>query len=436
MKIVKLSFKSKIRGLSKDNFQYLNELCKHSKNLYNQALYIIRQDFNSENKTYLNYNKIDKIMKTTKNLENEINYKKLKAGVSQQILRKLDKNFMSFFKSIKDWKKNKNKYKGMPKPPKYIKTSTYNLIFDNQRFQIDKKDNSKIKLDKKLSINIPKQLIGKKINQIEIIPQYGYFEAVFVYETQKEFKEIDSNDNVVGIDLGLNNLAVIVSNGVFKPFIINGRPLKSINQFYNKMMAKYKSRLDKQGEQKWSKRLQKLTDNRNNKIKDYLHKASNKIVKECVKNKISTVVIGDVAKSNNKINLGKRTNQNFVNISLGQFIEKLRYKLELHNIKVKVNDESYTSKASFIDNDELPKKHTPNKRYTFSGKRVKRGLYKPLNKVFQKVNADCNGAYNIIRKVVPKFSFEDLSKKVNDGIAGWFLPHIKIIDSSIKVNVK
>jgi len=261
-------------------------------------------------------------MKITKNLENEINYKKLKAGVSQQILRKLDKNFMSFFKSIKDWKKNKNKYKGMPKP------------------------------------------------------------------------------------------------------------------LYNKMMAKYKSRLDKQGEQKWSKRLQKLTDNRNNKIKDYLHKASNKIVKECVNNKISTVVIGDVAKSNNKINLGKRTNQNFVNISLGQFIEKLKYKLELHNIKVKVNDESYTSKASFIDNDELPKKHTPNKRYTFSGKRVKRGLYKPLNKVFQKVNADCNGAYNIIRKVVPKFSFEDLSKKVDDGIAGWFLPHIKIIDSSIKVNVK
>jgi len=242
VKIVKLSFKSKIRGLSKDNFQYLNELCKHSKNLYNQALYIIRQDFNSENKTYLNYNKIDKIMKITKNLENE--------------------------------------------------------------------------------------------------------------------------------------------------------------------------------------------------IKDYLHKASTKIVKECVKNKISTVVIGDVAKSNNKINLGKRTNQNFVNISLGQFIEKLKYKLELHNIKVKVNDESYTSKASFIDNDELPKKYTPNKRYTFSGKRVKRGLYKPLNKVFQKVNADCNGAYNIIRKVVPKFSFEDLSKKVNDGIAGWFLPHIKIIDSSIKVNVK
>lgn len=437
---MKLSFKSKIRGLSKDEFTHLKSLCEHSKNLYNQALYIIRQDFNSENKTYLNYNKMDKIMKITKNLDDEINYKKLKAGVSQQILKKLDKNFLSFFKSIKDWSKNKSKYKGMPKPPKYIQSKSYDLIYDNQRFQI--KDN-KAKLDKFLSINIPKQLIGKKINQIEIKPKYGYFEAVFVYETEKKFKQIEKNDNVVGIDLGLNNLATVTSNGVFKPFIVNGRPLKSINQFYNKMMSKYKSRLDREGEKLWSKRLQKLTDNRNNKIKDYLHKASAKIVKECVDNNISTVIIGNVANSNYKIKLGKKTNQNFVNISLGQFVEKITYKLEAHNITVKVIDESYTSKASFIDGDKLPrsrsdneyKKHNPNEKYTFSGKRVKRGLYKPLNQTFKRVNADCNGAYNIIKKVVPKFTFEELSKKVNDGIAGWFLPHIKIIEISIKVNV-
>jgi putative transposase len=114
-----------------------------------------------------------------------------------------------------------------------------------------------------------------------------------------------------------------------------------------------------------------------------------------------------------------------VNLSLGQFVEKLKYKLEAHNIKVKVVDENYTSKASFIDSDFLPKKYLADKKFTFSGKRVKRGLYLSKNRV--KINADVNGAFNIIRKVIPKFSFEDLSKKVNDGIAGWFLPHIQHI---------
>ncbi len=439
---MKKSYKTKIRGLSKKQLDRLKELSNSAKNLYNQALYILKNEYKTTQK-HLSYYEMDKIMKQTLNLESEINYKKLKAGVSQQILKKLDINFSSFFKAIKSYSKDKSKFKGCPKPPKFIKDNYYNLIYDNIRFQVKndfivlekalKDENGEILVDK-LEIKIPKYLIGKKINQIEIIPKYGYFEAIFVYEDTKNYKQIAKNKNVVGIDLGLNNLATVVSNGIFKPFIINGKPLKSINQFYNKIMAKLKSRLDK-GEQKWSKRLQKLTDNRNNKMKDYLHKSSQKIVEECINNDISTVVIGNVANSNNKINLGKRNNQNFVNISLGQFVEKLKYKLEAHNIDVKVVEESYTSKASFIDNDKLPKKLDIAKKFKFSGVRVKRGLYKPLNAIFKKVNADCNGAYNIIRKVVPNFSFEELSKKVNDGIAGWFLPHIKIIDMSIKVNV-
>jgi len=426
---VKKSYKTKIRGLTKNQFDRVKELSNIAKNLYNQALYILREEFVSTQK-YISYPQMDKIMKQTLNLENNINYKLLKAGVSQQILKKLDKNFVSFFKSIKDYVTNKSKYKSAPRPPKYIKSNYYNLIYDNQRFQT--KDSLAI-LEKDLSIKIPKDLIGKKINQIEIVPSYGYFEAVFVYEDDKIYSQIAKNDNIVGIDLGLNNLATVVSNGVFKPFIINGKPLKSINQFYNKTMAKLKSRLDKGG-QKWSKRLQKLTDNRNNKLKDYLHKSTQKIVKECVNNNISTVVVGNVANSNNKINLGKKTNQNFVNISLGQFVAKLKYKLEFHNISVEITDESYTSKASFIDNDKLPKKHDINKKFEFSGTRIKRGLYKPL--IFTNINADVNGAYNIIRKVVSNFTFEELSKRVNDEIAGWFLPHIKIVDLSMKVNGK
>jgi putative transposase len=418
---MKKSLKTKIRKIPKEQLLRLKELSHFSKNLYNQALFIVMKKF-KENEKYLNYNKMDKIMKVQKNLENEINYKKLKAGVSQQVLRRLDKNFSSFFRSISDWKKNKSKYLGMPKPPKFVKSDFYNLIYDSQRFQI--KENRAV-LEKNLFIKIPKQLLNKKIKQIEIIPKYGYFEAIFVFEEEKEYIKISENENVAGIDLGLNNLATIVSNGTLKPFLINGRPLKSINQFYNKTIADLKSKLEKRNKLKWSKRLQKVTDNRNNQIKDYLHKATAKIVTKCVKNDISTVIIGNVSKSTNKINLGKRNNQNFVNLSLGQFVEKLKYKLEAHNIKVKVVDENYTSKASFIDSDFLPKKYLADKKFTFSGKRVKRGLYLSKNRV--KINADVNGAFNIIRKVIPKFSFEDLSKKVNDGIAGWFLPHIQHI---------
>ncbi len=418
---MKKSLKTKIRGISKEEFNRLKELSLYSKNLYNQALYIVRKEF-EEKGDYLNYNKMDKIMKQTYNLENEINYKKLKAGVSQQILRKLDKNFSSFFRSISDWKNNKSKYTGVPKPPKFIKDEFYNLIYDAQRFQI--KENRAV-LEKKLSIKIPNQLLDKKIKQIEIIPRYGYFEAVFVFEENREYAQVQENENIVGIDLGLNNLATVVSNGALKPFIINGRPLKSINQFYNKVSSKLKSELERRQSRKWSIKLQKLTDNRNNKIKDYLHKSSAKIVEECLRHDISTIVIGNVAKSTNRINLGKRNNQNFVNLSLGQFVEKLKYKLEAYKIKVKVVDESYTSKASFIDCDEVPKKYVADKRYTFSGKRVKRGLYKSKDGL--KINADVNGALNIIKKVVPKFNFKDLSEKVNDGIAGWFFPHIQYI---------
>ncbi len=173
------------------------------------------------------------------------------------------------------------------------------------------------------------------------------------------------------------------------------RRLKSINHHYNKRFAKLQSHLKKTRNRKWSNRLQRLTDRRNARIGDYLHKATRKITDICVQKDISKVVVGDVTKSLNQINLGKKTNQNFVNLSLGQFIEKLRYKLELHGITLEVIDESYTSKASFVDGDTLP----PKKTHTFSGKRVKRGLYRSQNGTA--INADVNGAYNMKEKLLP-----------------------------------
>ncbi len=406
---MKKTVKVKIRGLTKKQLKHLKNLCNSSKNLYNQALYTVRQEYLKTEK-YLDYYALDKLMKQTVNLEGNINYRMLKAGVSQQILKRLDKNYKSFFALVKKCPDMK------PKPPKYIRGDYHNLIFDNQRFQIK---NGYAVLDKVVSLKIPGCITGK-IVQIEVIPKFAYFAACFVYEDDTEHEQVNQTGKVMGIDLGLNNLAACATSEG-DTLLINGRPIKSINQFYNKEIAGIKSVLDIRNNQKWSEKAQHLTDKRNNKINDYQHKASREIVNFCLENEISKVITGNVSHSIHNINPGKRNNQNFVNVSLGQFANKLEYKLEAHGIDVVMSDESYTSKASFIDNDVLPEKYEPDTKHTFSGRRVKRGLYKASDGIL--MNADLNGAFNIIRKVVPEFNF----KKLKDRIAGRFIPHCKIL---------
>jgi putative transposase len=185
------------------------------------------------------------------------------------------------------------------------------------------------------------------------------------------------------------------------------------------------SKLSERGK-KWSLMLQSLTDWRNAVVNDYMHKATSIVVKTCVKHGISQVVVGDVVKSLNQINLGKRTNQNFVNLALGQFVDKLGYKLGSHGIELVVTDECYTSKASFVDGDKMPKQYNPKvkQKRTFSGKRVKRGLYQSSDGTL--LNADANGAYNILRKTDSDFSFLKLAKKVGARIKDWLHPAKRI----------
>jgi len=445
---MKKALKTKVRGLSKGQFKRLKELSYHAKNLYNQSLWTLLEAFEATG-NYFSYPKMDKAMKQVTNLEEEINYKLLKAKVAQQTLRRLDKNFKSFFSSHKDYLKHSDKYKGKPKPPKYKSGKQDNLIYDFQAFQIKTliatEETSKINLlncmfykgdfvkcrrvavlEKNLEIQIPNSLWDKKIKQIEIIPKPHYFQAVFVYqENQDALTQVTSNGNVMSIDLGLNNLATCVTNGVIKPFIIDGKRLKSINYYYNKRKAKIQSDLEKNHGRKWSKRLQNLTDWRNARVKDYLHKVTASVAKTCIDYKISKVVVGDVTKSLNHINLGKKTNQNFVNLSLGQFITLLSYKLEQHGIKLIVANEAYTSKASFIDSDLMPKKYDKDAKPIYSGKRVKRGLYKSRNDT--KLNADANAAYNILRKYDSSFCFKELAKSISGAINAWLHPNKKIL---------
>ncbi|MEN8215506.1 MAG: transposase [Pseudomonadota bacterium] len=435
--------------MKKTQFKRLKELTHHAKNLYNQTLWTLREAF-SVTGLYFSYPQMDKVMRQVTNLEGEINYRLLKAKVAQQTLRRLDKNFKGFFSATQDFKKNPGKYKGKPKPPKYKIEPHDNLIFDYQAFRIQgwfiiekgpeiSLPNGKtfptgesiryeqvVVLEKGLEIPVPKQLWDKDIKQVEIIPKPSSFHAVFVYEENPaDFIQVSQSEKTMSIDLGLNNLATCVTNGVIEPFIIDGRRLKSINAFYNKRKAKMQSKLSSRGK-KWSHRLQRLTDRRNAVVNDYIHKATSIVVNTCVKHGISKVIVGDVVKSLNQINLGQKTNPNFVNLALGQFVEKLSYKLGSHGIELVVTDESYTSKASFVDGDKMPKRYnkkTKQKR-TFSGKRVKRGLYKSQDGTL--VNADVNGAFNILSKTDSDFSVSNLAKKIGARIKEWLHPSVRI----------
>lgn len=386
------------------NNNRLYELCRYSKNLYNQALYIVKNEY-KQNGKYLNYYDLDKILKNTYNLEGEINYKLLKAQVAQQCLRILDKNIKSFYKSNSDYKKNPNKYKSKPQCPKYKDKNELNLlVYTNQVSTI--KDDGYIYLSKDFRIQIPqfekyKDKI-KNFNQIRIIPlKNDKFKIEIVYKTDIQNIELDYK-SYSSIDLGINNLATMIFPEK-QPLLFNGRILKSYNQYFNKKKAKLQSQL-KQG-QYISKRIQSLYFKRDNFIKDYLHKTSRYIINLLIKNKIGTLVVGYNSGWKDSINISKRNNQTFVNIPHLQLINYLKYKCEMVGIKIIVNEESYTSKCDGLALEEI-KKHK-----NYKGKRVKRGLFQSsLGKL---LNADVNGALNILRKVIGDSSF--IKKIINSG---------------------
>jgi putative transposase len=364
-----------------------------SKNLYNQALYTIRQEY-KKTKKYLNYIELEKMMKTIKNLEGEINYYLLKTQTSQQILRKLDKDYRSFFKKLKNGDKK-------CKSPKY-KKEVNELIFTNQNSKIK---NNKIYLSKKLIIQIPeyKNKDFVKFQQIRIIPRYNHFEIEIIYNQEIKQSDVDRN-KIASIDLGVNNLATIVSTET-KPLIINGRILKSINQWYNKEKARLISIKDFQKIKIQTKRLNKLNERRNNKFRDSMHKISRFIVNFLIENRIGTIVVGLNKNWKNKSDLGHKNNQTFVQIPFNSLISKLRYKCELEGIEFIIHEESYTSKIDHLVFEEM--KH----QEKYLGKRIKRGLFRSSCK--RLINADINGSIGIGRKV---FGDSYVNRIINRGL--------------------
>lgn len=369
-------------------YKMLDEYCFKSKNLYNYANYIIRQEF-VNNGNWIRYNELDKVLK---NKENDFDYRNMPLGSSaQQCLKLLDKNWKSFFASIKDYNNNPSKYLGRPKLPKYRPKNGRNiLILTNQNCKIK---NGYIKFPKKFKGLLIKTKIRNGLQQVRIIPKDKYLVIEIVYKIE-DVELLADNGRYVGIDLGLDNFATITNNCGLIPLVINGKGLKSINQYYNKQISHYKSIAKRVNKLDYTNKMRKLILTRNNKVEDFTHKASRFLVNYCRNNDINTIVIGNNKnwKQNSKMN--KKVNQNFISIPYYNFIQKVQYKSEEFGIKVIVTEESYTSGTSFLDN-ELPVKENYNKN-----RRKYRGLFISNNGT--KINADVNGSYQIIKKVFPK----------------------------------
>ena len=369
-------------------FKEIDEICFNSKNLYNTGLYRVRQHF-FENKKYLN--NFELINSLTS--EKQDDYIKLPAQASQQTLRMVDKNFKSFFNSLKV--KKLGVYKKQISIPKYLKKDgRFITTYTKQTVSRKTLETKGLLKPLKSNIFIKTNVLFKDLKQVRFIPKNGYYVVEILYEAKAKSK-LKDNKKYLSIDLGLNNLATCSTNkkGV-KNFIVNGKPLKSINQFYNKTKAKYNSKYEKNKQSKNSNGLKSLSLKRANKINDYFHKSSRYIINHLVSTGINTIIIGYNKGWKQEINIGKKNNQKFVDIPFYKFIQMLEYKAELEGINVIIHEESYTSKCSFIDCEDI-KKHE-----TYKGKRIKRGLFKSEKGI--EYNADINGSYNIMKKVVGK----------------------------------
>ena len=389
-----LTLKQQVKHLSKKEFRNLKYLSHIAKNLTNEAIYNVRQHY-FQNKKYLSYNENYKMLK------NSENYKKLNSNMAQQILKEVDGSFKSFFGLLKLAKNGQYNFKDI-KLPKYLaKDGFTTLVIGFVRLKDDilivPYSNSFRKIHKEIAIKLPPVLKNKKIKEIRIIPKQHsrYFEIQYTYEVEEVQRELNKN-NALGIDLGINNLCTCVTN-TGTSFIIDGRKLKSINQYYNKINAKLQSIKDKQKIEHITLRQKRIARKRNNRINDYLSKAARIIVNYCLNNDIGKLVLGYNEDFQRNSNIGSINNQNFVNIPYGKLRDKLIYLCKLYGIEFKLQEESYTSKASFFDRDEIPiyDKENP-QEYIFSGKRIKRGLYQ--TSTGKLINADCNGALNILRK--------------------------------------
>ena len=382
------------RHIIKDN--RFEDICLKSGLLYNYVLYLVRQGI--FNKEYLK----EYDLSTKLGRENQFDFRQLPASVSQQVVGQVFKSVNSWIKLKKDFDKNPGKYNNhRPRLPKYKKGKKQNMVvFTTSSCRV--KDDGYIHFVKNVVEPIKTNVKKDELKQVRIVPQATCYVVEVIYER----KEMDLNldkDNFLSIDLGLNNLCSCISNVGIKPFIVNGKIIKSFNQWYNKKRARLMSYI---GDKGTSKRLRRLNNYRNFWIEDKIHKVSRFIVNICIENNIGNLVVGLNKGWKNGVNLGKRINQKFVEIPFSKLVEKISYKCKLVGIDFQVHEESYTSKVDHLAFEKL------GKHDVYLGKRKKRGLFQ--SSIGKLINADINGAIGIGRKV---FGDSYVSKIIDSGLA-------------------
>ena len=378
---------------SDSHYSMLDGFCFNAKNLYNHANFIIRNNF-CNNGIWTRYNDLDKLLKSDIEFPD---YRNMPTAQSaQQTLRMLDKNWKSFFRSIKDWSNHKDKYLGRPKLPKYKKKDGRNvLILTNQNVRV--RDGVLLfpKSFNKFSRNIV--CIRKEnfisIQQVRFLPKQNHIIMEVIYDVEIQNTKMPDNGRYLSIDIGIDNLATVTNNFGVTPFIVNGKGLKSINKFYNKQISHYSKIAKRMNNRDRTHKMDQITTNRNRRIDDYLHKASRYIIDFANTNNVSSIVIGNNSGWKQNSNLGKSVNQTFTQMPFSRLIQMIEYKAEDIGINVIVTEESYTSGTSFLD-DELPIKDHYNKR-----RRIYRGLFKSNSNIL--INADVNGSLQILKKVFP-----------------------------------
>ena len=390
--IQKLVQKNHIRGLTAKDYQMLRFITKSTKNLYNYALYVVKQEYEKTG-YYLNY------FDTWKLLKGSDQFLKLPYDVAQHTLKLLDKNYKSFFKLLK--LKQQGKYKVDIRPPNFIKRDEYFLviftknhfkILDNQiRLSLGRHATRELK-QQYVFIPLPSH-IPQKFNQIRLLPFYkaNYFEIEFIYELETNTVDLDYTQ-YLSIDLGLNNFATCYSTNE-TPFILEGRGLKSYNRWWNKEFGKLKSYYKKLDNVDLGKPMIHMLVRRRNILRNYMAQQVNYIIKHCITNKIGNIIVGDWGDMKRIINRGRKTNEKFFQIPFGLFKQKLKYKCAMYKINLVYTEESYTSQT--CANCGIIRKS--NRKY--------RGLYVCKDCSFI-CNADVNGAINILKRVVPEIQLD------------------------------
>ncbi len=353
-----------------------------AKNLYNAANYRVRQSFIQDG-VYVNYHDMHRQMKDTEQ------YQALPRKVSQQVLMLLDRSWKSFFAAIAAYREQPSSFTGRPGLPRYLDKTKgrATLVYTVQALSRPSLAQHVIK-PSGLAVEVTTK--QTRIAQVRIVPRSGFYVVEVIYARDVVPSAVDPA-LVAGIDVGLNNLAAITSNkSGFVPVLVNGRPLKHSNQFYNKRKAQLQAKLGRKGS---TRLIERITNRRNRQITHYLHTHSRRIIDMLVREGIGTLVIGKNDGWKQQITIGRRNNQNFVQVPHARFIQMLQYKAELVGIEVRTINESHTSTCSFLDAEPI------GHRERYVGKRVTRGMFHTADG--RRINADVNGAYNIIRKAIP-----------------------------------